>query len=133
MLIAGFMVFVVGIVLIICYPINKRKNARCTAKTQGTLIDIRRRFNSKGRLKDLHVYSYQVEGLEYRLETLDYSLEVHRVGDSCAIWYNPSRPEDAQAFRGSDKYLRILLIIGIVMVLLGIILTCVGFIRQFIL
>ena len=81
----------------------------------------------------MHVYSYQANGIEYQLKTLDHSLQVKEVGDNCTIWYNPARPEDAQAFRGSDKYLKILLIIGIMMVLLGILLTGVGFVQQFIL
>ena len=71
-------------------------------------------------------YSYQVNGIEYRLKTLDHSLQVSGIGDSCTIWYNPAKPKDAQAFRGSDKYLRILLIIGIVFTLLGIVLFILG-------
>lgn len=133
MLIAGFVVFFIGFVLIICYPINKRKNARCTAQTQGVFVGVRGRYNSKGRLKDMHIYSYQVDGVEYHLKTLDHNLQVRKVGDHCTIWYNPAKPEDAQAFRGSDKYLKILLIIGIVMFLLGILLTWIGFVQQFIL
>lgn len=132
MLTAGFMVFCVGVILIICYPINKKKNARCTAQTEGILREIRARYNSKGRLKDTHVYSYFVNGIEYQLKTLDHSLQVNEVGDSCTIWYNPAKPEDAQAFHGSDKYLKIILIVGIVMVLLGNFLTFYGFYRQFI-
>ena len=105
----------VGFILIISYPINKKKNARCTAQTQGMLRDIRRRYDSDGRRKSKHVYSYQVDGVEYLLETLDHSLEVENIGDVCTIWYNPAKPQDAQAFRGSDTYLKIILIIGIVM------------------
>ncbi|MDO5131959.1 MAG: DUF3592 domain-containing protein [Eubacteriales bacterium] len=133
MIIAGFMVFVIGVIFIISYPINKRKNARCTGQTQGMLVEIRRRYGSKGRRKSMHVYSYSVNGIEYMLKTLDYSPQADRVGDVCPIWYNPAKPEDAQAFHGTDKYLRTLLIIGIVMVLLGMFLTCLGFVQQFIL
>ena len=133
MLIAGVVLFFIGIVLIICYPINKRKNARCTEQTQGMLSDIRRRYNSKGSLKSMHIYSYQVNGVKYRLETLDYSPQVRRIGDPCTIWYNPSKPKDAQAYRGSDKYLKTLLLIGVGLTLLGIIVICFGFVREFIL
>lgn len=133
MLIVGFMVFAIGIILIICYPINKRKNNRCSAQTQGVLEDIRRRYNSEGRTKDMHVYSYRVDGIVYELKTLDHSLQVSRVGDTCTIWYNPKKPQDAQAFRGSDKYLKSILFVGIGLVLLGILLTCIGFVWQYIL
>ncbi len=75
MLIAGFVIFFIGIIFIISYPINMNKNSRCTAQTQGTLTDIRGRFNSQGSKKDLHAYTYFVNGIEYRLETLDYSLQ----------------------------------------------------------
>ena len=126
MIITGFAIFFIGAVLVICYPINKRKNARCTAQTQGVLKEIRARYNSSGSIKDMHVYSYQVNGIEYRLKTLDHSLQVSGIGDSCTIWYNPAKPKDAQAFRGSDKYLRIFLIIGIVFTLLGIVLFILG-------
>ena len=129
MALAGFVVLFIGVVIVICYPINKRKNARCTAQTKGTLWDIQRRYNSKGSLKSAHVYSYDVDGVEYRLRTLDYSPEASRVGDSCTIWYNPAKPQDAQAYRGSDRYLKTLLIIGIVLSLAGILLTCIGLVH----
>lgn len=132
MLIAGFVLFVVGIVFIVSYPYNKRRNARCTVQTQGVLSDIQKRFNSKGSLKPAHIYTYTVDGVEYQLRTLDHSLQVSRVGDSCDIWYNPQKPEDAQAFRGSDKYLKTLLMVGIAALLLGIVLTCVGFVQQYV-
>ena len=133
MTIAGFVLFFIGFILIICYPVNKKKNARCSAQTQGKLSEIRRRHNSSGSLKDMHVYSYQVDGIEYQLRTLDHSLQVNEVGDPCTIWYNPAKPKDAQAFRGSDQYLKILLFIGIALLLLGIFLICISFVRQFIL
>lgn len=126
MIIAGFSLFVIGLIFIIAYPINKKKNARCTAHVQGVLSDIRARYDSDGRLKDRHVYSYQVNGTEYRLETIEHSLEANNIGDSCTIWYNPKKPEDAQAFQGSDKYLKTLLTIGLLLVLAGLALTVVG-------
>ena len=124
--IAGFMVFAVGIILMICYPYNKKKNARCSMQTQGVLREIRRRYDSDGPKKSMHVYSYIVGGVEYQLKTTDHSMQVNEVGDVCDIWYNPAKPQDAQAFRGSDKYLKGILIAGIVLTLLGIVLMCVG-------
>lgn len=122
MMIVGFVLFFVGFIFVIAYPINKRKNARCSAETQGMLYEIRKRYNSEGDLKDMHIYSYNVDGIEYRLETIDHSLQVHNIGDTCTIWYNPNKPKDAQAFRGSDNYLKTLLYAGIAMLLLGILL-----------
>ncbi|WP_036608240.1 DUF3592 domain-containing protein [Oribacterium sp. P6A1] len=133
MFIASIVSFFIGIIFIISYPINKAKNARCTAQTQGTLTEVRGRYNSQGSLKDMHVYTYYVNSIEYRLETLDHSLQVNNIGDTCTIWYDPLRPEYAQAFHGSDKYLLTLLFIGMAMILLGIVLLCTGFIQQFIL
>lgn len=129
MLIVAIVVLFVGVIFVICYPYNKRKNARCTAQTQGMLLDVQRRFNSKGSLKSAHVYSYQVDGVDYQLKTLDYSPEVHAIGDSCTIWYNPDKPQDAQAYRGSDEYLKTLLIIGIALIVLGILLAIFGLVR----
>ena len=133
MAIAGFVTLFVGLVLIICYPINKKKNARCAAQTQGTLSDIRRRYGTGGNLKNMHVYTYHVDGIEYQLRTLDHSPEAHRIGDVCTIWYNPAKPKDAQAFRGSDKYLKILLLVGVALLLLGILLFCLAFVLEFVL
>ena len=123
MIMVGIVVLFIGIVLIICYPINKKKNARCSMQTQGVLRGIVKRYDSDGAAKDAHVYSYYVNGFEYQLQTTDHNLEVHEVGDTCTIWYNPAKPQDAQAFRGSDKYLKTLLIIGIIMTVLGVILS----------
>lgn len=129
----GLVATFIGFIFIICYPINKRKNSHCTEQTQGTLEEIRARYNSDGPIKDMHVYSYFVDGTEYRLETLDHNLDVKEVGDKCTIWYNPAKPKEAQAFHGSDSYLKTLLIIGIVALLLGIVVMCIGFVQQFIL
>lgn len=131
MIIAGIVVLFIGFIFIIAYPINKKKNTRCTAETQGTLADIRERFDSEGSLKSMHVYSYLVDGEEYQLETLDHSLEAEKVGDVCTIWYNPDKPEDAQAFRGSTKYLKNLLKIGLVLEVLGIVLSFIGCAQAF--
>lgn len=41
MAVAGFALLVIGIVFVIVAPINKKKNNRCTAQTEGTLIERR--------------------------------------------------------------------------------------------
>ena len=129
MTITGIVVLFIGFTLIISYPINRKKNARCTQQTQGVLEEVRRRYNSKGSLKSMHVYSYQVAGVDYQLATLDYSPEAKRPGDQCTIWYNPAKPQDAQAYRASDKYLKLLLVIGIALLVVGIVIIFVGLIR----
>ena len=126
MWVAGIVVFFIGLVLIISYSYNKRKNARCIAQTQGVLSNVRARYNSEGSLKDAHVYTYHVNGIEYRLATTDHSPQAERIGDTCTIWYNPTKPKDAQAYRGTDSYLRKFLIIGLAMVPVGIVLFFIG-------
>ena len=127
MWIAGFALFVMGVALMIIYPINKRKNARCSAQTQGTLIDIYRRFNSDGYTGDGYLYTYFVDGVEYRLKSTVRSKEVSEIGDVCTIWYNPAKPKDAQPFQySSNRVYTILLLIGIAMLLVGIVLIGVG-------
>ena len=133
MLIVGAMSLVVGVILLICCPIGRRRNARCTARAQGTLRDIRARYNSNGFLPDTHVFSYTVDGTEYQLKSSSHSPEAERVGDECTIWYNPARPEEAQVVHyESDRVFKIILLAGIALLLLGIILVCVGFYQQFI-
>ena len=129
----GLILLFIGFIFMISYPINKKKNARCSEQTQGELIKIRKRYDSEGSLKSKHVYSYEVDGIEYQLETLDHSPEVNNVGDTCTIWYNPKKPKDAQAYRGSAKYLKSLLLVGIALFLVGILVLCLSFVRSFIL
>ena len=115
--------FLLGIIFIIIAPINKKKNARCSAKTQGTLEGTQARYNSKGSLPDMNFYSYLVDGVEYQIKSTVRSSEANGIGDSCTIWYDPNNPEDAQPFHyESPKVYKIILIIGIVMVLIGFVL-----------
>ena len=126
MWIAGFALFLLGVVFVIVAPINKKKNARCSAQTQGTLADIRRRNHGYW-----YYYSYDVNGTRYQLKSTVCSPETKDVGDTCTIWYAPAKPEDAQPFRyGSNKIYNIILIIGIAAILLGIFLTLFGIVKQ---
>ena len=133
MFIAGFIVLAIGVILMICYPISKNKNKRCTMQTQGTLIKIFETDNSGGSVGHAHVYSYYVDGIEYQLNSTAYNPQADQVGDPCTIWYNPANPKEAQEFHyGSDRIYKIILIIGIAMLLSGFILIGFAFVRQFI-
>ncbi len=123
----GFAIFVLGLIFVIVAPINKRKNTRCSAQTQGMMTDIIKRRNSDGPLPSMYVYSYSVNGVEYQIKSTIRSTEADDIGDQCTIWYNPKKPKNAQPFHyGSTKVYNIILVIGIVMVLLGIVLTMYG-------
>ncbi len=129
--IAGFAFFLLGIIFIIIYPINKKKNARCSEKVQGTLVDIYRRFNSNGYTGDGYLYAYIVDGVEYQLKSTVRSKEAERIGDTCTIWYNPEKPKDAQPFHyDSNKPYRIVLLVGIGMVVLGLVLSVIGLMQS---
>ena len=63
--------FGLGLILAIVAPINKRRNARCSAKTQGILTQILLRHRSL-----IYVYSYfAYEGREYIYSTMYMSEE----------------------------------------------------------
>lgn len=127
MAIAGFALFVLGIVFIIVAPINKRKNARCSAETQGTLRNVWERENSDGPAGSTYIYNYYVDGVEYQTKSTIRSKEASKVGDPCTIWYNPKKPQEAQPFHyDSSKVYRIILLIGVVLLLLGLVLTVIG-------
>ena len=127
MWIVGFSLFVLGLVFVIVAPINKRKNARCSAQTEGVLRNVFAKRSSRGSAGNTYIYSYFVNGIEYQTKSTICSPQIRKVGDSCTIWYNPKKPEDAQPFHyESAKIYTIILIIGIVMVLLGIVLTAAG-------
>ena len=127
MWIVGFSMFVLGLVFVIVAPINKRKNARCSERTQGILTDILERENSDGSLPDMYVYTYYVDGIAYQTKSTILSKEANHPGEPCTIWYNPKKPKDAQPFHyDSAKIYRIILIIGIVTFLLGLVLMAAG-------
>ena len=123
---AGLALFLLGIIFIIVAPINKKKNSRCSAQTQGTLVDIRRRKHGFW-----YFYSYDVDGTGYQLKSTVCSPDTNEVGETCTIWYNPAKPEDAQPFRyDTNKVYNIILIIGIIALLLGIFLILYGAVKQ---
>ncbi len=113
MALAGFIILGVGIILLICYPISKSKNKRCSAQTQGTLVKIFDTDSSDGNVGHAHIYSYYVNGIEYQLKSTAYNKQVDQVGDQCTIWYNPKNPKEAQEFRyETNKVYTIILICG---------------------
>ena len=125
----GFGIFVLGLIFVIVAPINKRKNARCSMQTQGQLKEIRRASRSRfdNASSSSYIYSYVVDGIEYQIRSTILSQEAKKTGDACTIWYNPNKPKEAQPFRyESAKIYNILIVIGIVMILLGFILTVLG-------
>ena len=124
----GLTLFLLGIIFIILYPIAKGKNDRCSEETQGVLRQVIENRSHKEVAKDLHVYSYTVDGKDYVIETRDYSLNENiEVGESCTIWYNPKKPEEAMPFHyESNRLFRALLILGIIFVPVGLILIFVG-------
>ena len=75
----------------------------------------------------MHIYSYSVDGIEYKLKSTVRSPETDKVGDRGTIWYNPKKPKDAQSFRyESDKVYKIIFILGIMMGVLGMVLFVAG-------
>lgn len=123
--------FGLGVILVIVAPIGKKKNKRCSAQTEGTLIDIRERYNSDGRLPSMQIYSYSVDGIEYQLKSTAINPNANKVGDRCPIWYDPAKPKDALEYKyNTNKLFNILLVIGIVSILASLILPFVGFAMQ---
>ena len=123
----GLTLLLLGIILIILYPIVKGKNDRCSEQTAGVLRQVV--GHTSDRLaKDLHVYSYMVDGKDYLIKTRDYSLRENiSVGDTCTIWYNPAKPEEAMPFHyETNRFFRVLLILGLIFVPVGLVLICVG-------
>lgn len=124
---AGLFLFLLGIILVIVAPIGKHKNNRCKAQTEGTLINIRERHNSKGRLASMKTYSYTVNGKQYLLNSTAINPNAAGVGDQCPIWYNPKKPEDALEYRyKSNKLFNILLIVGILLILSPIVIGVIS-------
>lgn len=124
----GLALFLLGIILIIVYAAVNGKHKRCSAKTQGTLINYQKGDGDGDHpVPDTYIYSYNVNGQEYKLKSADRSREINGVGDSCTIWYNPKKPSDAMAYRiQSSKTIKILLILGIIMIPVGLIVLVLG-------
>jgi hypothetical protein len=131
MAVAGFALFVLGLIFVIVAPINKKKNTRCSQETQGVLTDIRKRYSSGRANGHTYFYSYRVDGIEYRIKSTVLSSDADGAGSGCTIWYNPRKPKQAQPFHyDSLKIYDILLIIGIVTVLAGFALMVIGLAQQ---
>ena len=114
----GLFLFLLGLILVIVAPIGKHKNKRCSAQTQGVLVRLQSRRNSKGVLSTMKYYTYTVDGIEYQFKSTAINPHANRVGDQCPIWYNPKKPQIALEHRyGSNKLFNILIIVGIVMLL----------------
>lgn len=125
--ITSFISFSIGLILLICYPIIKGKNKRCSAQTEGMLVNIFETTDSDGNVGHGYIYSYCVNGIQYQLKSTALNKQVEKVGDHCTIWYNPAKPKEAQEFHyESDKVFKIILIIGIVLVVLAILLPIIG-------
>ena len=133
MLIVGIVVLFVGIVLLICGPIGKKKNDRCSAEAQGVLRKIYETSDSDGITGHGYIFSYYVGDVEYTLNSTTASKEADRVGDACTIWYNPEKPQEAQCFHygDSDKTFVIIRRVGLAALPLGLVLTFVGCAQQF--
>ncbi|MCR4890712.1 MAG: DUF3592 domain-containing protein [Lachnospiraceae bacterium] len=124
MVAGGFMLFSLGLILIIVIPIVAKKNARCSAQAEGVLTD---KIIGDAEKRNTYFYSYHVDGIEYKLKTVDRSPQTNNIGDQCIIWYNPAKPKEALAFRyETNKVFNILLIIGIVFFIGGIVLFLIG-------
>ena len=124
MAIAGLVLLILGICFVIYYPIFKKKNKRCTALTQGRLIEKYEKGlgGETTTTTTYHVYSYYVDGMEYRLDTNLFGPQVQNVGDVVQIWYNPRNPKDSQALH-FEKGFKGILVTGIVLVIVGIVLV----------
>ena len=130
MAVFGFMLFVLGIIFVIVAPINKKKNARCSAQVQGILEKVYKKGGSKGG-GHTYYYSYNVDGIEYQIKSTIRSAEADKVGDKCTIWYDPAKPKAAQPFHyETNKAYTVILIIGIVLILLGLFLMMFGLVRK---
>ena len=120
-----FLLLTVGVIFIIVFSVLKKKRDRCSMKTTGQLIEIQQTdIDSAGG--SFYVYSFSVNGIEYQLKTPESNKLANEVGDEVDIWYNPVKPQEAQAIHYSTKVFTIFIIIGILLVLIPIILFCIG-------
>ena len=85
MWIVGFSMFILGLVFVIVAPINRRKNARCSAQTEGVLRDILGKRSSRSSAGHMYIYSYIVNGIEYQTKSTICSPQIRKVGDSCTM------------------------------------------------
>ncbi len=123
MWIVALFLFGLGVILVIAAPISKKKNNRCSATTQGTIVKEFETENSENMTGKAYVYSYNVEGIEYQITSTAQVKGVGGIGSECTIWYNPKKPKDAQPFHyESSKVFTIILIVGIVLLVIGLIL-----------
>ena len=120
----GFILIVFGFSSLIAGVHIKRKNARCTAQAKGTLTDIRKIYKRGSSTSSYrYYYSYSVDGQDYDMwaDQGSSSSEASEVGDACTIWYNPTKPKEAQAYhQENNKATNAFIAIGIILILVGL-------------
>jgi hypothetical protein len=86
-----------------------------------------KRSNSQGTAGHTYIYTYTVDGVEYKVKSTIRSSQANNIGDACTLWYNPAKPKDAQPFHyESNKTYNIIILIGVGLILLGFFLLVYG-------
>lgn len=127
MVVVGFVLIILGIIIIIAGPVSKKKNDRCSMQTVCTLKEILKARKNDPTSSTKYIYSYYADGIEYTIKSPIPAQQSGSDGDKYSIWYNPAKPEEAQVFHSdSSKSSKVMAIIGIVMLLLGVILSFIS-------
>jgi len=138
----SLILIVMGLTLVAIVPFSIAKGNRSKSwpKTSGTVLNTeveeRHEWDDEG---DEHVYfyprvifSYTVDGQEFesnRIKLLNSSMSrrkcyavisQYQVGDSVTVFTNPKKPKEGILVPGTQNYLYIFLVIGIILLAVGL-------------
>ena len=90
----GLVIMVIGIVLMINYPLKKSQNKRRSAAVTATCVSV---VDKGGEDDEIRYYgfTYVVGGKQYMVSNLVGIPGDPKVGDQVPFCYNPKRPQDA--------------------------------------
>ena len=123
MIALGIALLIIGVYLLILYPVQRAQLARRTAQTDGYVTEVRKKIRRKASVTYIIDFEYTADGVRQELKNVKWPLEPEK---RVTIAYNPDKPADAHVkeFRATDP--KVFLIIGAILTVIAVILIVVG-------
>lgn len=121
--------FILGIVLLIYYPIHNAQNKRRSERTEGTITKVDKRTIRKKEAGTgdywydtsyIYTVEYKVNGQLVSFKSSP-SPAAHEEGESLTVCYNPDKPQDAHILESHGDSSNIILYVGLACIAVAVI------------
>ncbi len=133
MAIVGFILFVLGLIMLIYAPIHARQNKRRTETVTGTITFVKEVLQKNSSIgHPMYDYfftvDYIVDGITHTTHSPRWSTRMN-VGDEVTVCYNPNKADDShiKEFHGDSS--KPILIVALILLALGLLLFVIGVIK----